>query len=296
MGPSSTPPRNREPTTSTVPCMSTCGTVLWTPGTGRIRCRFLRFSETNSGAVWAGQSRRTSCSSSRTMKVCGRPWAKRELRPYPSLNRFPLGNRQQPHPYESAGALVVLGHRVRVFVQDLHQPFVLAPDAFVGEGRGGLTGFIDGHSLSLTGAASPKIHRGPRRTRSRSHVARAHKFQCAARTNQPSVWTLVGTARCPAEIANCFYRITQEALRNVAKHAPSAAFVSIHLTGKSSHLQLTIQDDGPGFDPDSVRGKGGLGLIGMEERARLIQGDFKLEARVGKGTVVSVGATLPQGK
>ena len=99
-------------------------------------------------------------------------------------------------------------------------------------------------------------------------------------------------ASVPPDIANCFYRITQETLRNVAKHAPAATLVSIHLSGEHSHLNLTIQDDGPGFSPDAVRGNGGLGLISIEERARLIHGDFKLTSGKGGGTVITVSAPL----
>ncbi len=96
------------------------------------------------------------------------------------------------------------------------------------------------------------------------------------------------------EVANCFYRVTQEALRNVTKHAPGATAVTIELRGTPTRLSLKISDDGPGFEPDEVRGNGGLGLMGIEERTRLIHGDFKLTAAKGKGTVIVVSAPLIQ--
>jgi two-component system, NarL family, sensor kinase len=91
----------------------------------------------------------------------------------------------------------------------------------------------------------------------------------------------------PQEISISFYRITQEALRNVAKYS-SGASVRIRLTGNGSHLTLFIQDDGPGFDREAIRGKRGLGLISMEERSRLINGTFQLNTRPGHGVTISV--------
>jgi two-component system CheB/CheR fusion protein len=94
----------------------------------------------------------------------------------------------------------------------------------------------------------------------------------------------------PPEVANCFYRVTQEALRNVSKHATGATTVKVELTGTPTRLTLKISDDGPGFEPDDVRGNGGLGLIGIAERTRLIHGDFELAAARGKGTVIAISA------
>lgn len=98
-------------------------------------------------------------------------------------------------------------------------------------------------------------------------------------------------ARVPAEVASTLYRIVQEALRNVAKHAGKAS-VSIALTGGSNRLSLSVRDNGVGFDVDSVREKGGLGLISMQERARLIHGDFFLETLPGRGATITVHAPL----
>src|SRR5205823_966078 len=72
----------------------------------------------------------------------------------------------------------------------------------------------------------------------------------------------------PREVASCLYRVAQEALENVAKHA-NAKDVSVTLCWETSSVLLSIKDDGTGFDPAIVRGRGRLGLIGMQERARL---------------------------
>ncbi len=97
--------------------------------------------------------------------------------------------------------------------------------------------------------------------------------------------------RIPAEIASCFYRIVQEALRNVGKHARDAA-VNIVLTGSSRRLHLSIRDNGDGFDMMLARAKGGLGLISMQERVRLVQGKFSLKTQPGHGVHLSITAPL----
>lgn len=100
-------------------------------------------------------------------------------------------------------------------------------------------------------------------------------------------------AQLPQPVASAFYRIAQEALRNVAKHAPDAQVV-IQLDGDAAGLTLTITDDGPGFDPAAVRGKGGLGLVSMEERARLVHAAFHLKTQPGLGASITISAPLPE--
>jgi PAS domain S-box-containing protein len=86
------------------------------------------------------------------------------------------------------------------------------------------------------------------------------------------------------EAASCAYRIAQEALNNVARHA-QATHVTILLAGHRD-LNLSIRDDGVGFDPTAARGAGGLGLVSMEERARMAGGTLSVTARPGRGTRV----------
>jgi two-component system, chemotaxis family, CheB/CheR fusion protein len=98
-------------------------------------------------------------------------------------------------------------------------------------------------------------------------------------------------AKIPAEIASTLYRIVQEALRNVAKHAGKTS-VSIALTGSANQVSLSIRDNGIGFSMHSAKDKGGLGLISMQERARLVHGDFSLETLPGRGTTITVRVPL----
>jgi signal transduction histidine kinase len=92
-------------------------------------------------------------------------------------------------------------------------------------------------------------------------------------------------ARLPSEIETVLYRIVQEALTNVVKHA-QAEHVSIVLTPKDSSVTAVIEDDGRGFSPD---GDGeGLGLVGMRERVALVDGRLEIESSEGLGTTILV--------
>jgi len=96
------------------------------------------------------------------------------------------------------------------------------------------------------------------------------------------------------EVASCLYRVAQESLRNIAKHA-CAKHVSVDLTLQKGTVVLTIADDGVGFDQEAVKGRGGLGLIGMEERARLVNGILSIATRPGHGTRIALEIPLPAG-
>lgn len=85
------------------------------------------------------------------------------------------------------------------------------------------------------------------------------------------------------ELQTLLFRITQEALNNVVRHA-SAHSVLVHLVERSGRLQLQIVDDGCGFDPEGARGNGGIGLGGIRERLQLFNGQLELHSTVGHGT------------
>jgi signal transduction histidine kinase len=90
--------------------------------------------------------------------------------------------------------------------------------------------------------------------------------------------------RLPPEIETALYRIAQEALTNVVKHA-RARSVSIVLGEKPDAATLVVEDDGGGFDPARPR-DGGLGLLGMRERMELVGGRLTVESRPGAGTTL----------
>jgi len=86
-------------------------------------------------------------------------------------------------------------------------------------------------------------------------------------------------------VATAAYRITQEALTNVARHA-FATQVRISLKVKNQDLLLTVKDNGCGFKPQNLENSHCLGLVGMRERAALVGGSLDLQSRPGKGTRV----------
>src|SRR5579862_4116851 len=88
----------------------------------------------------------------------------------------------------------------------------------------------------------------------------------------------------PEEHKTCVYRVVQEALYNCAQHAQASA-VQVTVRQQTRQIQVTVQDDGSGFDPERVRG---LGLLGMEERARHLGGAFHIDSRPGRGTLLRV--------
>lgn len=89
----------------------------------------------------------------------------------------------------------------------------------------------------------------------------------------------------PEEVEITLYRVLQEAITNVARHA-RAREVWIDLHEDESGVRLRVEDDGLGFRPDEVRREpeGGMGLSGMEERIRLFDGSFELDSSPGHGT------------
>ena len=93
------------------------------------------------------------------------------------------------------------------------------------------------------------------------------------------------------DISLCLYRVAQESLRNIVKHAGGTA-VRVDLTGGRGEIALVIEDVGEGFELDAVRGKGGLGLVSMDERVRLVGGTFSIQSEPGGGTRVAVRVPL----
>ena len=94
----------------------------------------------------------------------------------------------------------------------------------------------------------------------------------------------LGDRRLPPEAETALYRIVQEALTNVVKHA-AARRVSITLVRKEASAVVVIEDDGRGFDPEAVRA-GALGFTGMRERVELVGGRLTVEASPGAGTTL----------
>jgi two-component system CheB/CheR fusion protein len=95
------------------------------------------------------------------------------------------------------------------------------------------------------------------------------------------------------EVAVTLYRIVQEALRNVAKHA-GKTHVKVLLESVDQRLRLEVRDFGEGFDMEGSKGDG-IGLVSMAERARLIGGTLAVQSALGEGTAISVTVPLSEG-
>lgn len=95
------------------------------------------------------------------------------------------------------------------------------------------------------------------------------------------------------EHATALFRICQESLTNVARHA-QATQVNIHLWGEDNHLLLEIKDNGRGITINETTNSRSFGLLGMQERAFLLGGEFQLTGRPNQGTTVTARIPLSQ--
>ncbi len=102
--------------------------------------------------------------------------------------------------------------------------------------------------------------------------------------------------RLPQEIELAFYRIGQEGLSNVMRHA-QATCAAVHLAFENGRITLSIRDDGRGFtvpgSPAEMAGNGHFGLLGIQERAELIGGQLTIESRPGAGTLLTISLAHP---
>jgi two-component system sensor histidine kinase UhpB len=93
----------------------------------------------------------------------------------------------------------------------------------------------------------------------------------------------IGTERIPFQVSICLYRVALEALRNVSRHS-GASSAAISLKRFDGSIELQVSDSGKGFDVDSFKNGGGLGLVSVEERLRLLQGSCEIYSAPGRGT------------
>ena len=116
-------------------------------------------------------------------------------------------------------------------------------------------------------------------------VLRTTGAEFSERTSVPlELVALSLPARLPAGIELSLYRIFQEALRNVERHA-RARHVTVRLSQRRAFVRLVITDDGIGFD---AKGTTGLGMLGMHERARYVEGVLTVTSTRSRGTEVDV--------
>jgi signal transduction histidine kinase len=95
----------------------------------------------------------------------------------------------------------------------------------------------------------------------------------------------------PDDMTLCLYRIAQEALRNVIKHS-GARHARVELSASDGEVSLQVADDGAGFDLAAIDGTGGLGLVSMRERLRLVGGTIVIDSRPSAGTRIDARLRL----
>src|SRR5205823_2570580 len=118
-------------------------------------------------------------------------------------------------------------------------------------------------------------------------LARAFTSETGVRVHM----RVVGERPLPFRTESELFRIIQEGLANIRRHA-SASEVALTLRLQPDRVRLTLRDNGRGFDRRAA-GSGRHGIVGMRERARLIGGRLRVGGRPGIGTMVSVNVPLP---
>jgi signal transduction histidine kinase len=126
-------------------------------------------------------------------------------------------------------------------------------------------------------------------------LAEALKAECEHVARREPVRVEVELQQVPDVLSNdialCIFRVTQEALRNIARHAKASVAI-VSLARKDGGLLLAIRDNGVGFDVDASQSRHGLGRAGMGERVRLLGGTFGIKSAFGHGTIVSAWVPL----
>ncbi|HKM89806.1 MAG TPA: PAS domain S-box protein [Candidatus Acidoferrales bacterium] len=99
-------------------------------------------------------------------------------------------------------------------------------------------------------------------------------------------------SKVPKEVALCLFRVAQEALNNVVKHS-KAKQARVELSGANGDIVLRVADEGLGFEPAPNDASGGIGLIGMRERLRLVDGKLEVRTAPMRGTEIVAEVPLP---
>lgn len=128
-------------------------------------------------------------------------------------------------------------------------------------------------------------------------LVEAIRSECAAFSRREGITVRYLAEAIPNTVPNdlglCIYRITQEALRNLAKYA-AVSKCWVTLTTRDKKLELTVRDEGIGFDPLALPKEAGIGLASMKERVSLVRANLTITSALGQGTTVVVTASLEE--
>jgi signal transduction histidine kinase len=100
--------------------------------------------------------------------------------------------------------------------------------------------------------------------------------------------------RLPRDVSLCLFRVLQEALRNAVKHS-GVQRIEAQLQATTEGIQLTIRDEGLGFEPDEVGQGSGLGMVSMRERVGLVGGTITIASKPNGGTRIAVRIPFKEG-
>lgn len=123
----------------------------------------------------------------------------------------------------------------------------------------------------------------------------AVESECDSYSRQEGIPVIFSAEHVPEQIPDgislCLYRVLQESLQNIRKHA-QARKVEVRLAGAENEILLVVEDSGTGFELPEARRKGGLGLVSIEERVRHVGGNFSVRSKRGHGTRIEVRCPL----
>jgi two-component system sensor histidine kinase UhpB len=152
------------------------------------------------------------------------------------------------------------------------------------------------HMFDAIRRLSHDLHPATLRVLGLAPALKTHCAEIAMRHRVHVTFTAGGDLQhLPSDVAVCCFRIAQESLRNGIDHG-AARRLTVSLTRSGDDVEMTITDDGCGFDLETVSRNGdGVGVIGMEERARTIGGTLHIVTGAQRGTTVRLRARLKLG-
>ena len=208
----------------------------------------------------------------------------------------------------TAGLLSAQENASRALARELHDVFSqelasLATQIFILQKESDPAGEI-AERLTELGNRSVRLAHSLHRTSRELHPAiledlglkAALADECDAFQERSRILTRFTAENVPAELSKdagvCLYRVAQESLRNIGKHAASSSMVRVLLSGRPQGVILRIEDNGEGFNVEDANKKGGLGLISIEERVRLVNGSLSIRSAPGSGSTLEVVVPL----
>ena len=187
-----------------------------------------------------------------------------------------------------------IGQRLALLALALTQLKGLLPESLEGEAPGCVDGLRKqtAEIIADVQALSHELH--PPRLLHLGAVAAMRGFcEELARQNSAGIDFRAENvpASVPTDVSLCLFRVLQEALHNAMRHSRVRHF-DVHLRGTATTVDLTVRDDGVGFDVDAANGGLGLGLTSMKERLKLVGGELLIESQPARGTTVLARAPV----